>query len=493
MSFCFINKENVEKDNVEFKLVSQDKIPNDLWETISAFSNADGGIIKLGVDPAGKVVGIQTQYIDKLQQDVYSLCACVFNHRLYPEITVDSYNVISIFIPPVPSSMRPIFSSRRGFPNGGRVRIGSSNVCLDDEWLRRFAIAAKGGAELLDFPGSYIDYFDIKYIERYLQKVKDKRGDVYKSLKRDEILIKLRAVTSEHKITMFGLLAFSNSYGLQELTSPTVNIAITQYAGTSKVNPLDIEEVSIDDREVNGNCVYQFENTLKLIFSKLPIRSRISAEGKRLSYLAIPEVAIREAVANAIAHRDYTTYKGRIQIDIYSDRIEFANPGRSLVAINQLEKTHPETRNPLLMSYLKDLGITEHRGRGISTIKLSLKRAGLAEPRFENTGDSFVATFYSSAFITADDQGWLMGFRSYKLNERQLKALVYLKHGLTTSINNSEYRDINSMGRVGDDIRAKKELAQLVKKGILIAKGENRYRTYELDPSYRGQDLFLRA
>lgn len=470
----------IETDSIENKLSKDGKLPDDLWEPVTAFSNADGGTFNFGIDKNGKIIGIPLDKIDSLQQNIITLCLTGFNHKLYPEISVTD-NIVKVYIPPAPAALRPIFSTSRGLPKGGRVRIGSSNVQLDDEWIRRFAIAAKGGAELVTFNGNYTEHFDAKTIDKYLQLIKAKRGSVYNNFSQETILVKLRALGSQKEITLFGLLAFSNEYGLQELTAPTINIAVTQYAGTSKVNPQDITEVSLDDKEFSGNTVSQFENALRLILSKLPVRSRIeSTSGKRLDYLAIPEVAIRETLANAIAHRDYTTYKGRIQIDIYADRIEFANPGRSLVPLDQLETTHPETRNPLLMSYLRDLNITEHRGRGIRTIKNSLKAAGLAEPSFSHNHDWFVVVLYSSAFITTDDQTWLRQFKKYRLNERQLKALVHLRH-THEAITNSDYRDLNNMNNVRDDIRAKKDLARLADLGLLKRVGENRYRTYELN------------
>ncbi len=482
MSQTKVHPKGVETENIEYKSTLHGKLPDDIWESITAFSNADGGTIIFGIDENGMKVGLPINTIDNLQRDVTTLCVSGFNHKLYPEISVED-NLIKAFIPPAPAVLRPIFSTSRGLPKGGRVRIGSSNVQLDDEWIRRFAIAAKGGAELVTFHGDFHEYFDQKTIDRYLRIVQDKRGNVYIDIPQEQLLTKLRALDSDRNITLFGLLAFSNEYGLQELTAPTVNVAVTQYSGTSKVNPEDIAQVSLDDKEFSGNVISQFENGLKTILSKLPVKSRIeTTSGKRLDYLAIPEVAIRETLANAIVHRDYSTYKGRIQIDIYADRIEFANPGRSLVPLDQLETTHPETRNPLLMSYLRDLNITEHRGRGIRTIKNSLKAAGLAAPEFAHNHDWFVVTLYSSAFITTDDQTWLQQFQKYKLNERQLKALVHLKH-TTGGVTNSEYRALNNMNNVRDDIRAKKDLAKLTSLGLLKKVGENRYRTYELTVS----------
>ncbi|MDO8551261.1 MAG: ATP-binding protein [bacterium] len=352
---------------------------------------------------------------------------------------------------------------------------------VDDEWIRRFAISARGGAELMPFKGDYNKYFDNDVVSKYLDIVIKKRGNVYVGLSTEEILTKLRAITDKKEMTMFGLLSFSNATGLQELTAPTVNIAVTHYAGANKINPDDIAEVSLDDREFSGNVVNQFEESLKFIESKLPVRSRIDKEGKRASYLAIPTLALRETLANAIVHRDYTTFKGRIQIDIYNDRIEFANPGRSLIPLELLETAHPETRNPLLMNYMRDLNITEHRGRGIRTIKSSLKSAGLAEPTFFHKHDWFVATIFSSAFIKDADQIWLQQFQNQKLNEHQLNALVHVKHNYS-GISNSEYRNLNNMTNVRDDIRAKKELTKLTKLELFNKVGEKRYRRYILNP-----------
>ncbi len=469
----------LELEGIENKTVSGSDLPKDLWEPITAFSNMDGGLIRLGVDPDGKLIGVDPKYIDKFQRDIITYCSTAFNHRLYPSITVDKGNVINVYIPPVPASYRPVYSTSRGLPQGARVRIGTANIQLDDEWIRRFAISAQGGAELLTFEKDHQGYFDQKMIQNYLDVVKGKRGDVYAGLTEEEILTKLRALTPNKEIILFGLLAFSTPTGLQELTAPTVNIAVTQYAGTDKINPDDIEEVSLDDREFSGNAVSQFEQALKFIGSKLPVRSRIGPEGKRSDYLAIPTLALRETLANAIVHRDYSTFKGRIQIDIYSDRIEFASPGRSLIPLDMLETAHPETRNPLLMNYLRDLNITEHRGRGIRTIKSSLKSAGLAEPTFIHRHDWFIATIFSSAFIQDVDQVWLQKFQDLGLNERQLNALVYVKHN-DSGISNAEYRNINNMINVRDDIRAKKELAKLTRLGLVNKIGEKRYRRYVL-------------
>lgn len=476
---------NFESESIEYKQVTTGVLPADLWETICAFSNGDGGDIYLGVDNNGSKLGIESKYLDRIQNDINSLFAGCFNHKIYPDIAIESNNVVRIHVNPVPAQLRPIYSKKRGVNKGGRVRVGSSNIEIDDEWLRRFSIAAKGGAELT-VPNqtiNFIDCFDTELVQVYIKKVQDKRGEVFNDLTKKEIFRKMRAINENGNPTLFGLLAFGKNTTPQDLLAPTVNIAITQYSGTDKINALDPSEVSLDDKEFNGNIVSQFELALKHLLTKLPVRSRIDNTGKRQDYLTIPRLALREILANALVHRDYSTFSSRIQVDIYIDRIEFSNPGRSLVPLDLIETAHPETRNPLLMSYLRDLDITEHRGRGIRTIKTLLERSGLKQPIFAHKHDWFVATVFTSAFINQDTQKWLESLKSFNFNEKQLKAIAYLKSN-PLGISNSDYRIINNMNSVRDDIRAKKELAKIVKSGVFLTIGEKRYRKYLLNKEY---------
>lgn len=143
--------------------------------------------------------------------------------------------------------------------------------------------------------------------------------------------------------------------------------------------------------------------------------------------------------------------------------------------IDQLDSAPSATRNPLLMNYLKEYGITDQKARGIRTIKIALQKAGLLEPRFENVNQSFKVTLFASAFISPQDRQWLGRFDSLDLNIRQRTALAHM-HNNTDGISNGEYRDISSMTNIRDDKKANTELIQMVELGILEAFGDNRQR-----------------
>lgn len=478
----FVEKE-AESNNTEFKTGSGGRIQKDLWQTISAYSNTEGGKIVFGVTPEGKRISLNRDELDQLQQEIASLCSNAFNVAITPVILCRDEMLI-VEIPPVAAPLRPVYSRSKGMYKGTYIRVGSSNYMATEDWIKRTNVAARGGAETAEYEGcNYIDHLDLQLIDSFIGLLSSRRGNLYQSFTREEVLLKQKATNSRGDVTLFGLLAFGKNLSLQELVAPTINIGITQYPGSTKVNEDDLSETYLDNREFNGNALEQFERAFAFIKTKLPIRGTIDSSGKRRDYFVIPEIALREALANAIAHRDYSTHSSRIQIDVYSDRLEIINPGSSLVPIDELDTAPSSTRNPLLMSYLKEHGITDQKARGIRTIKISLKKAGLLEPSFENSSSSFKVTLFGSAFISNRDKQWLMQFSKFDLNERQKNALAHV-HNNVSGISNSEYRDINSMNNVRDDKKANKELKQLVELRVLVAVGENKARRYAINPKY---------
>ncbi len=319
----------------------------------------------------------------------------------------------------------------------------------------------------------------MELVKDFIKKLNDNKNNMYQSFTTIEVLIKQRILDRNGSLTLFGILALGKDEAAQEIIASTVKVSITRYPGIEKVNPDNIQETYIDSKEFTGNLVQQFDDAYSYLKSVLPIRGIVGTDGKRRDYLVVPDIALRESLANTLAHRDYATYSSNIQIDIYSDRIEFINPGESLVPIDQLDTAPSTTRNPLMMAFLKMYKITDQKARGIRTIKSSLREAGLKPPSFNNIGQSFMATLHLSAFISQADRKWLNQFKEFELNDRQLNALVFVRNN-QNGISNSEYRSINSMTNVRDDKRANKELRDMVGKNILTVVGENRARRYIL-------------
>ena len=136
----FFDYSSPEDLHTEYKTCNENKIPNDLWKTISAFANADGGKVSLGVTPDNKPIGLTTEQLDRVQRDLLSLCQNSFNYPIVPEIQLVG-DVVAAYISPAPSQVRPIYSKSRGASKGAYIRIGSSNVEITDEIRNQFAMA----------------------------------------------------------------------------------------------------------------------------------------------------------------------------------------------------------------------------------------------------------------------------------------------------------------------------------------------------------------
>lgn len=480
---CTMTDAVPEDETTEYKTASHGRLPTDLWEAVTAFANAEGGTIYFGISPSGESLKLTAGEIDLIQRDILTSSAS-YSHKINFEISHRD-GVVSVYVPPAPVAIRPIYSLKRGVPRGAKVRVGSANVQVDEEWMKRFAIAARGGAEGMTYDDLDMDeVLDITSVEDYIARINRRRNNVYTRYTTQEVTRKLKIVDKLGNVSLFGLLAFSRDVYLQDIVSPTLTIVVTQYPGATKVGDRG-DETYLDNREFYGSVRRQFDESLIFILSKIPLRGTIGGRGIRSDSYSIPEIALREALANTIAHRDYSVVSSRIQIDIYHDRIEFINPGRSLVPIDDLENTPSVTRNPLLMNYLRETGVTEQLARGIRTIKHELRAAGLQEPRFENIGSSFVATIYHSAFIPRIDRDWLGQFSTLPLNERQRTALIKLKNqdpGM--GMNNEAYRSFNGLNRIGDDQMANRDLRKLADLGIVYKVGKNRATRYYINDKY---------
>ena len=475
------NGSRPESSDREFKACSSGRLSDRVKEVISAFANTEGGLLGLGLDNHGLEIGLPNHEVDKLQADLVSLCKTGFNIEIRPDIQVAGRH-IEAYIPPSPAQLRPVFIDGRGVDDGTYVRVGSVNQAATIEDIKRFSVAAQGGAETVVYADHhYADCLDLELFDDFIAHVNQTRNNVYSEFNQEELLIKQGAADRAGNVTCFGLLAFADGRRLQEVIAPTISLTMIHYAGLDKVNPDNPHETHIDDKIFDGSVVSQFEQAFAYIQTRLPTRGLIdSATGRRQNILAIPRDAIREAIANSLVHRDYSVRASSIQVDIYQNRVEITNPGPSLIPIDQLETSPSVSRNPLLMVYLRELNITERRATGIRKIKNLVREAGLKQPEFANLYSSFRVVLYRSPLLSQEDRVWLDNLGLANLNQRQTSALVYLRGNNSAGISNSDYRRINSMNNVGDDRRARQELARLAETGILIASGGRRHRYYFL-------------
>jgi ATP-dependent DNA helicase RecG len=153
-----------------------------------------------------------------------------------------------------------------------------------------------------------------------------------------------------------------------------------------------------------------------------------------------PYDAIREALVNAMAHRDYHHSSG-IQVNIFDDRLEVMSPGEALIPLSELEGSHV-TRNETLCRRFRDIGEMEQFGTGITKMKRLMREHGLKEPVFEERGSFFKATFCGPGDRIVDliPRAGVTDLRELELNERQIEALrLMVNEGI--EFTNQAYRE----------------------------------------------------
>jgi len=251
-------------------------------------------------------------------------------------------------------------------------------------------------------------------------------------------------------------------------------ITFVQYYGTTEDERTPRGERFLDNRRFEGPIPEMVDEAERYLLATLRKASLIEGTFRR-DVPEYPREAVREALANAVAHRDYSAYvRGSyVQVRLFADRLEVHSPGGLFgnVTVDNLEDEH-STRNARLMRMLEDLHVVENRGSGIGAMLEAMRVANLEPPRFDDRRSSFRVVFHNHTLMSPESVTWLNQFATVPLNDRQRVALVYLRqHG---EVSNPEYRRLHRV----DPLIAGQELRGLVQQGLLVQHGVGRWTTY---------------
>jgi ATP-dependent DNA helicase RecG len=198
--------------------------------------------------------------------------------------------------------------------------------------------------------------------------------------------------------------------------------------------------VFIDRDDVSGTLPELVDRAESFIRRNTRMASRVVGF-ESVQVMEYPYPALREALVNAFAHRDWESRHEAVQVNIFDDRIEVHSPGEPLLPLDQLEGAHA-SRNDNLCYLFKDIGEMEQYGTGVAKMRVLMEEHGLPPPRFQKQGPIFKVTFLGPGDRLpelAADPTERVDLRSLGLNERQIDALGILRNENRT-ISNSEYR-----------------------------------------------------
>lgn len=423
-----------ESQNIEYKSTWRD----DYLKWICGFANSTGGKLFIGIDDTGNVVGLENH--DKLLEqlpnkfrDVLGVYAEVNlkdeNGKAYLEISVPRYDV--------PISVRGKYY----------VRTGSTLQELSGLALNEF-ILRRTGKTWDDIPEqrASLEDLDKATVQQFLKDAKKaKRINVEDDISVPELLEKLR-LSENGRIKRAAVLFFGKDPGK---FYPSLAVKIGKF-GASDAD-LKFHEV------IEGNLIQLKEGIIENLNTKFFIRP-IEFQGmQRVEKDEYPVAAVREMILNALVHRNYMG--APTQIRLYDTNFSIWNDGGLPEGITEedLKKTHPsKPRNPLLADLCFKGGYIDAWGRGTLKIIEACKENGLPEPVLKEEHGGFLSKISQDRFSEVQ-------LKKLKLNERQIKAIEYLKEN--TSISNSDYQEINDIGKT----TATEELALLVELGVFNA------------------------
>lgn len=374
-----------ESQTIEIKS-AEHGCPTRLFDTLSSFSNQDdGGIIIFGIDEKDNFAIKGVYDAQDLQKKVTEQCKQMEPtvRALFTMCEIGEKILVSAEIPGVDVSDRPVFYKGVGRIKGSYIRVGESDEPMSEYEIYSYeAFRKRIRDDIRIVEGAKIQLFDEKRMAEYLSRVKSERKNLADNVSDDEIL-ELMGVTSDGTPTLAGLMTFSK---YPQTYFPQLCITAVALPGTEMGETGTDGERFIDNKRITGAIPDMLEEAVEFVRTNSRTKTIINDNGKRVDKNEYPIKAVREAILNALVHRDYSIYTENtpIRIEMYRDRMEVTNSGGlyGKISIDALGKVHPETRNAALANMLELLNITENRYSGIPTMRREFLNAGLPAPNF---------------------------------------------------------------------------------------------------------------
>jgi ATP-dependent DNA helicase RecG len=351
--------------NLEFK----ESYNSNIAKEICAMANANGGKVLIGVTDDGKMKPATLS--NKLKSEIQDLV-----RKFDPSFSVEVSEFEGVIIIDVPEGKKKPYST------GGKfyMRQGACSQQLSRDEIRDLFM----DEGLIRFDEKINKKFDLdkdfndEAYDSFLKKI-----GIETKLTRDEVLRNLELLDEENKIKNAGVLMFCRKAS-KFISSATITCALFQGKTKTKV---------IDSKEFDANLYTNYLEAFNYLKSKINTEYIIRGGGPRKEVLELPEEALREALLNAIAHRDYFSI-GNIQISIFSDRVEIDNPG-SLIGNIKVEDLYKKSfpRNNLLFGLMHRMELVEKIGSGLMRMNEMMEEYLLPHPLLDVSDVRFSITF----------------------------------------------------------------------------------------------------
>jgi ATP-dependent DNA helicase RecG len=384
-----------EMQNIEVKAAHQG-CPTRLYDTLSAFSNQDGGgIIVFGLDKRSNFSTVGVYDPQDLQRRIAEQCK-----QMQPDVRavftvadIDGKVVVSAEIPGVDISERPVFYRGVGRIKGSYVRVGDADEPMSDYEIYSYdAYRHRVRDDIRPADLAEVSQLDKELLDSYLTAVRKNRPNTERLP--DDELLNLMGIVKDGKPTLAGVLCFSK---FPQAAFPQLCITAVVVPGVNIAQKGEDGERFIANSRIEGTINEMLDEAMAFVERNMRVKTIIDENGKRTDKAEYPRDAVREVIINALMHRDYSIHTEGTPVRIYmfTDRMETRNSGGlyGKLTVDKLGKVHADTRNQTLATILERQKVAENRYSGIPTIRDEMAKHGLPEPIFETLRGDFVVTF----------------------------------------------------------------------------------------------------
>ncbi len=464
-------------------------LPTRLWETLSAFSNTrGGGLIVLGLDEEEGFAVTGVADAAKIASDLGSLCgnmeppvrAVIQTHE------VEGHLLVTAEVPEVSTANKPCFYKGAGLTNGAFIRVADGDRKLTGYEVQ-LLLSGRGQPrdDLRAVEEASPTDLDADLVSGLVGRLRRARPRVFATASDEEVLRRVRALVlhgGRSVPTVAGLLALG-AYPQEFL--PQANLTFVVYPGLRAGQTGPGGERFLDNLAVDGPVPEMIQVAYAAFQRNMRRRSIITGLGRQ-DVWEYPETALREALVNALAHRDLSSASlgTPVQVEMYPDRLVIRNPGGLYgpVGVDDLGVEHiSSTRNEVLLRLLEetplpgtDRTVAENRGSGIPTMVAALREAGMDPPIFHDRIATFQVTFPNHSLLDDDIVDWLRGIGAGDLSNTQLLGLARMRRGEVLS--NGSFRSGTGL----DSRVAGAELRDLVDRGLVHQTGTRGAARYTL-------------
>ncbi|MDR2791200.1 MAG: putative DNA binding domain-containing protein [Tannerellaceae bacterium] len=359
--------------NAEFMVAVPSNV-RELSQSVCAFANSGGGYILIGIDNNDHIVGTK---IDNAKRSAIQNAI----RDISPIVKADVYEV--------DVEGKPVWVLDVSDGND-KPYISSGAIYLREGAISQKLTTAEEIRSL--FQINHRVYFDDVPCRRFDTKKdldKNNFGDFLQLssisgiVSTEQILRNLRAYEESGELKNGAVLFFGQE---PETYFPQAIVRCVRFKGINKVH-------IIDDKRYGGPLYRQYTQAEAWIKDKLEVSYIISGTGPRKEVWEIPLTVFKEALINALSHRDYCEQGAVTMVEMYDDRIEISNPGGLLSGVKSSFGWKSMTRNPLIFGLFTRMNLVEQVGSGVPRMREAMSEAGLPSPDFSDEGIFFTAVF----------------------------------------------------------------------------------------------------